>query len=145
MLSGAAPIPASSGKTTRHRLSRGGDRAANNALHRIALVRMSHDPGTRDYVARQLVAGRSKKDILRLLKRAIAREVFKHLTTPCPIDDYTDLRPTRQAKNITLTSAAEHFGVWPNDISRLERGLKRDDTLAANYRHWLNTQLIDAA
>jgi len=145
MLSGAAPIPASSGKTTRHRLSRGGDRAANNALHRIALVRMSHDPGTRDYVARQLVAGRTKKDILRLLKRAIAREVFKHLTTPCPIDDYTDLRPTRQAKNITLTSAAEHFGVWPNDISRLERGLKRDDTLAANYRHWLNTQLIDAA
>jgi two-component sensor histidine kinase len=145
MLSGAAPIPASSGKTTRHRLSRGGDRAANNALHRIALVRMSHDPGTRDYVARELVAGRTKKDILRLLKRAIAREVFKHLTTPCPIDDYTDLRPTRQAKNITLTSAAEHFGVWPNDISRLERGLKRDDTLAANYRHWLNTQLIDAA
>lgn len=145
MLSGAAPIPASSGKTTRHRLSRGGDRAANNALHRIALVRMSHDPGTRDYVARQLVAGRTKKDILRLLKRAIAREVFKHLTTPCPIDDYTDLRPTRQAKNITLTNAAEHFGVWPNDISRLERGLKRDDTLAANYRHWLNTQLIDAA
>lgn len=145
MLSGAAPIPASSGKTTRHRLSRGGDRAANNALHRIALVRMSHDPGTRDYVARQLVAGRTKKDILRLLKRAIAREVFKHLTTPCPIDDYTDLRPTRQAKNITLTSAAEHFGVWPNDISRLERGLKRDDTLAANYRRWLNTQLINAA
>jgi hypothetical protein len=71
MLSGVAPIPASSGKTTRHRLSRGGDRAANNALHRIALVRWSHDPRTRDYVARQLAAGRSKKDILRLLKRAI--------------------------------------------------------------------------
>jgi len=145
MLAGVAPIPASSGKTTRHRLSRGGDRAANNALHRIALVRMSHDPRTRDYVARQLTAGRSKKDILRLLKRAIAREMFKHLTAPCPIDDYSDLRPTRQAKNITLTAAANHFGVWPITISRLERGLKRDDTLAANYRHWLNTHLIDAA
>ena len=144
-LSGVAPIPASSGKTTRHRLSRGGDRAANNALHRIALVRWSHDPRTRDYVTRQLAAGRSKKDILRLLKRAIAREMFTHLTTPCPIDDYSDLRPTRQARNITLTSAATHFGVWPNDISRLERGLKRDDTLAANYRQWLNTQLIYAA
>ncbi len=144
-LSGVAPIPASSGKTTRHRLSRGGDRAANNALHRIALVRWSHDPRTRDYVTRQLAAGRSKKDILRLLKRAIAREMFTHLTKPCPIDDYSDLRPTRQARNITLTSAATHFGVWPNDISRLERGLKRDDTLAANYRRWLNTQLIHAA
>jgi transposase len=110
-LAGAAPIPASSGKTTRHRLSRGGDRAANNALHRIAVVRWSHDPRTRDYAAHQLAAGRSKKDVLRLLKRAIAREMFKHLTSPCPIDDYSDLRPTRQARNITLTSAATHFGV----------------------------------
>jgi transposase len=141
-LAGVAPVPASSGKTTRHRLSRSGDRAANNALHRIALVRWSHDPRTRDYAARQLAAGRSKKDVLRLLKRAIAREMFKHLTAPCPIDDYSDLRPARQSKNITLSTVADHFGIWPNDISRLERGLKRDDTLAANYRHWLNTQLI---
>lgn len=145
MLAGVAPIPASSGKTTRHRLSRGADRAANNALHRIALVRWSHDPRTRDYADRQLAAGRSKKDVLRLLKRAIAREMFKHLTAPCPIDDYSDLRPTRQARNITLTAVANHFGVWPTEISRLERGLTRDDTLATNYRTWLNTQLIDAA
>jgi transposase len=145
MLAGVAPIPASSGKTTRHRLCRGGDRAANNALHRIALVRWSHDPRTRDYAARQLAAGRSKKDVLRLLKRAIAREMFKHLTAPRPIEDYSDLRHTRQARNITLTAAAQHFNLWPNEISRLERGLKRDDTLATNYRRWLNTQLIDAA
>ena len=144
-LCGVAPLLASSGKTNRHRLSRSGDRAANNALYRIALVRWSHDQRTRDYVARQLAAGRSKLDILRLLKRAIAREMFRRLTSPCPIDDYSDLRPTRQARNVTLTAAAEHFGIWPNDISRLERGLKRDDTLAANYRTWLNTQLIDAA
>jgi transposase len=70
--------------------------------------------------------------------------MFKHLTAPCPIDDYSDLRATRQARNITLTSAAAHFGVWPTDISRLERGLKRDDTLAANYRQWLNTEIIAA-
>ncbi len=136
-LCGAAPIPASSGKTTRHRLSRGGDRSANNALYRIALVRMSNDPRTRDYVARQIANGRSKTEILRLLKRAIAREVFRLLTQPCVIDDYSDLRPTRRAKNITLTTVANHFGVWPNDISRLERGLKRDDPLATNYRAWL--------
>jgi len=145
MLAGVAPIPASSGKTTRHRLSRAGDRDANNALHRIALVRWSHDPRTRDYVDRQLAAGRSKKNVLRLLKRAIAREIFKHLTAPCPIDDYSDLRPARQTRNITLTATATHLGVWPNDISRLERGLKRDDTLATNYRQWPNTQLINAA
>jgi len=145
MLAGVAPLPASSGKTTRHRLSRGGDRAANNALHRIALVRWAHDQRTRDYIARQLAAGRSKKDVLRLLKRAIAREMFRHLTAPCPIDDYSDLRPARQARNITLAAAAAHFSVWPNDISRLERGLNRNDTLAADYRRWLNTKLIDAA
>lgn len=137
MLCGTAPIPASSGKTTRHRLSRGGDRAANNTLHRIALVRMSNDARTRAYVTHQQANGRSKLDILRQLKRAIAREMFKHLTNPCPIDDYRDLRPARQAKHITLTAVAEHFGVWPNDISRLERGLQRDDTLATNYRTWL--------
>ena len=137
-LCGTAPVPASSGKTTRHRLSRGGDRSANNALYRVALVRMSNDPRTREYVARQTTKGRSKIEILRLLKRAIAREVFRLLTQPCAIDDYSDLRPTRQAKNITLTTVAKHFDVWPNDISRLERGLKRDDTLAANYRQYLN-------
>jgi transposase len=137
-LCGAAPVPASSGKTTRHRLSRGGDRSANNALYRIALVRMSSDARTRDYVTRQIGKGRSKTEILRLLKRAIAREVFRLLTAPCAIDDYSDLRPARQAKNITLTAVANHFGIWPNDISRLERGLKRDDALATNYRTWLS-------
>jgi len=79
-LCGAAPVPASSGTITRHRLSRGGDRAANNALHRIALVRMSAHPQTRGYVQRQLANGRTNKEILRLLKRAIAREIFRLLT-----------------------------------------------------------------
>jgi Transposase IS116/IS110/IS902 family len=91
-------VPASSGKITRHRLSRGGDRAANNALYRIALVRMSAHPQTRDYVEHQLAKGRTKKEILRLLKRAIAREIFRLLTRPTPIYDYRDLRRARQAK-----------------------------------------------
>ena len=136
-LCGAAPVPASSGKPQRHRLSRGGDRAANSALHRIALVRMSTDKRTRDYVGRQLVNGRSKREILRLLKRALAREVFRLLTTACEVDDYSDLRPARQGKNITLTAVAQHFGVWPTVISRLERGLQRDDTIVEAYRAWL--------
>ena len=73
---------------TRHRLSRGGDRAANNALHRIALVRMSAHPQTRGYVQRQLANGRTNKEILRLLKRAIAREIFRLLDPTHPIDEY---------------------------------------------------------
>ncbi|KNE78633.1 MULTISPECIES: IS110 family transposase [Streptomyces] len=138
-LCGAAPVPASSGKTSRHRLSRGGDRAANAALYRIALVRMSSDTRTREYVARQTTAGRTKKEIIRLLKRAITREIFRCLTTTVTVPAIADLRPRRQAMNITLTAAAQHFGVWPTTISRLERGLSRDDSLARAYRDWLHT------
>ncbi|MFF2820132.1 IS110 family transposase [Kitasatospora cineracea] len=88
-LCAAAPVPASSGRTHRHRLNRGGDRQANNALHTIALVRMRHDTRTKDYVIRRTAEGMSKKDILRCLKRFIAREVYRHLvdprTTPQPL------------------------------------------------------------
>ncbi|WP_235624393.1 transposase [Mycolicibacterium senegalense] len=138
-LCGVAPVPASSGKTNRHRLSRGGDRAANNALHRIALVRLSHHQPTKDYAQRQLRNGHSKSkvEVLRKLKRAIAREMFKLLTRQIAVPEYTDLRPARQAKNITVTAAANHFGVWPTVISRIERGLQRDDTFAETYRQWL--------
>ncbi|MGW6708052.1 IS110 family transposase [Streptomyces sp. NPDC054956] len=136
-LCGAAPVPASSGKTNRHRLSRGGDRAANAALYRIALVRMARCRRTREYVARQTAAGRTKKEIIRLLKRAIAREVFRLLTTPVQVPEIADLRPARQTKNITLTAAANHFGVWPAVISNIERGLRRDDAFADAYRQWL--------
>jgi len=78
-LCGAAPLPASSGRTTRHRLNRGGDRLANNALWRIAMVRLSHDPRTRAYADRRTKEGLSNKEILRCLKRAIAREVYRLL------------------------------------------------------------------
>ncbi|MCM2386757.1 IS110 family transposase [Streptomyces sp. CWNU-1] len=138
-LRGAAPVPASSGKTNRHRLSRGGDRDANAALYRIALVRMSSDARTRTYTARQTAAGRTKKEIIRLLKRAIAREIFRYLTTTVTVPGITDPRPPRQARNITLTAVAQHFGVWPTTISRLERGLSRDDDLAHAYRAWIQT------
>ncbi|MFD5405987.1 IS110 family RNA-guided transposase [Streptomyces griseorubiginosus] len=136
-LCGAAPVPASSGRTNRHRLSRGGDRQANAALYRIALVRMSSDVRTRAYVVRQTAAGRTKKEVIRLLKRAIAREMFRCLTTTVAVPDIADLRPLRQAKNITLTAAARHFGLWPATISTLERGIRRDDILAHAYRDWL--------
>jgi transposase len=75
-LCGVAPIPASSGKTQdKHRLNRGGDRAANAALYRIVLCRLRWDPTTRAYVERRTKQGKTKKDIIRCLKRYIAREV----------------------------------------------------------------------
>jgi transposase len=78
-LCGVAPIQASSGKVTRHRLNRGGNRQANHALWRIVFTRMSSDERTRVYVERRLAEGRSKPEIMRVLKRYVAREVYRHL------------------------------------------------------------------
>ena len=75
-LCGASPVPASSGKVTRHRLNRGGDRAANSALHIIAIGRVRTDPRTKAYVAKRVAEGHSKLEAIRCLKRYIAREVF---------------------------------------------------------------------
>ncbi|WP_327340094.1 transposase [Streptomyces sp. NBC_01324] len=86
-----------------------------------------------------VLTGRTKKEIIRLLKRAFAREIFRCLTTKVTAPGIDDLRPLRQTKNITLTAVAQHFGVWPTTISRLERGLSRDDDLALTYRNWLQT------
>ena len=84
-LCGVAPIPASSGARHRHRLNRGGDRHANSALWRIVLVRMgSHEP-TRAYVARRTTEGLSKREIMRCLKRYVAREIYSSLPRP-PLD-----------------------------------------------------------
>jgi transposase len=78
-LCATAPIPASSGKVTRHRLNPGGDRQANHALYRIVITRMSSHPLTRAYVDRRSKEGLSKKEIIRCLKRYVAREVYPHL------------------------------------------------------------------
>jgi transposase len=80
-LCAVAPIPASSGKVTRHRLNPGGDRQANHALWRIVLTRMSAHPPTLIYVERRTREGLSKKEIIRCLKRYVAREVYRHLRT----------------------------------------------------------------
>ena len=78
-LCGVTPIPASSGKVTRWRLNRGGDRQANAALYRIVLTRMSSHQQTRTYVTRRRAEGMSTAEIMRCLKRYVARQVFKHL------------------------------------------------------------------
>src|SRR5579863_5570061 len=79
-LCGVAPIPASSGKSTgRFRLDSGGDRQANSALWRIVMVRIAHDPETTAYFERRLKEGRTKPEVIRILKRYVAREVYRYL------------------------------------------------------------------
>ena len=78
-LCGSAPIPASSGKTVRHRLNPGGDRQANHALWRIVFTRLGSHPATRAYAERRTAEGKSKPEIIRCLKRYVAREVYPHL------------------------------------------------------------------
>ena len=78
-LCGVSPVEASSGKVVRHRLNRGGNRDANRALHMICVVRMGSDRRTRSYVARRTAEGKSKWEIMRCLKRYIAREVYRVL------------------------------------------------------------------
>ncbi|WP_410575773.1 IS110 family transposase [Amycolatopsis sp. cmx-4-61] len=91
-LAGAAPIPASSGLTNRHRLNRGGDRQLNRALHTIVLTRSRIDPATRAYITRRLAEGKTLREIKRCLKRIIARQLFRTLqqhrtpTTPATLD-----------------------------------------------------------
>ena len=76
-VAGVAPLPASSGLTTRHRLSRGGDRQLNRALHTIVLHRRQHDAATRDYIARRIAEGKSTRDATRILKRYLARHLYR--------------------------------------------------------------------
>jgi transposase len=84
MLCGVAPLPASSGMTQRHRLNRGGDRQANRALHLAAICRLRLCPRTRAYAARRKAEGLSKREIIRCLKRYIAREVYHQLVAATP-------------------------------------------------------------
>jgi transposase len=90
-LCGVSPIPASSGKTNRHRLNRGGDRQANRALYMIVLGRMGWCPRTRAYVQRRTAQGHTTKEIIRTLKRYLAREIYKALTRTNV--DAKDLQP----------------------------------------------------
>ena len=80
-LCGVNPIPASSGKTNRHRLNRGGDRSANCALYLIVIVRLRRDDRTREYMKPRISEGMTKSEVIRCLKRYVARELFPILKT----------------------------------------------------------------
>lgn len=130
-LTGVAPIPASSGQRTRYRLSRGGNRHANNALHRIVLSRMRHrEPRTVAYFERRRGEGLSDRDIIRCLKRHIANEVYKALVNPNtdnPVGE--QLRATRQRAGVPITVLANTLAVPYQRLRRLEIGTRNDPEL----------------
>lgn len=108
MLCGASPIEASSGKTSRHRLNRGGNRRANRALHSIVISRMCSDPRTAEYIARRASEGKSKREAMRCLKRYIAREVYRALMSPTA---------TRHADGASLAARRKRAGLLQRDIA----------------------------
>jgi transposase len=105
-LCGAAPVPASSGLSRRHRLSRGGDRQANRALYLIAVCRLRHCQRTRAYAARRTEEGLSKKDIIRCLKRYIARDVYAALRASQPLAPPPPAPKRRREKPVTIICGA---------------------------------------
>jgi transposase len=107
MLCGASPIPASSGKTVRHRLNPGGDRQANRALHLIVVVRLRYCQRTRAYTARRLREGKSQREIMRCLKRYITREIYNSLRA-----DLADTQPSPRPQAVTtITCGNPGFGI----------------------------------
>ena len=140
-LCGASPVEASSGKIVRHRLNKGGNREANHALWRIVMVRLSCDPRTKAYRARRTAEGKSIREIVRCLKRHVAREIYHLLIDPPAVPDVDQLRAARTAAGISIKTAAAELGTYPMRISRLERRVHLDTDLAIRYQQWLEATL----
>jgi hypothetical protein len=103
------------------------------------MVRISHgDPQTAAYVERRTKEGKTMREIVRCLKRHVAREVYRHLVDPEQVPVGADLRAARVVAHISLQVVADALGSWPTRISELERGLKHDTELAQRYVAWLD-------
>ena len=139
-LCGVSPVQASSGQTRRHRLNRGGNRKANSALWRIATTRMRTDSATKEYVTRRQADGKNRKEIIRCLKRHIAREIYRLLTNPPPTPNGARLRARRLNAGVTITQAAQAIGTHTARISELELGRDHNHQLATRYQRWLRTR-----
>ncbi|WP_229022778.1 helix-turn-helix domain-containing protein [Actinomarinicola tropica] len=101
------------------------------------MVRLTCDPATRAYAQRRRAEGKTTREIIRCLKRYIAREVYRHLTNPQPIADRTELRAARTAAGLSLRQAADALSTIPSRLSEIERDIRRNGDLEARYRTWL--------
>lgn len=111
-LCGVSPVPASSGKTIRHRLSCGGNRSANSALHIVAIGRLRTDQRTKEFVARRLARGHSRLDAIRSLKRHLAREVFTLI-----MRRQKEINASRRASGGANMSRSNTPSAWPRPAS----------------------------
>ena len=141
---GACPIPASSGKTVRHRLNRGGDRQANSALHEIARQRVMRDPETAEYAERARARGKSDREVMRCLKRYVAREAYRALMRPHEVrrpEDASELVAARRAARVSQVRAASILGTSEKYISMLERGQRELKPIRRAYEAWVEAGL----
>lgn len=141
---GACPVPASSGKTVRHRLNRGGDRQANSALHEIARQRVMRDPETAEYAERARGRGKSDREVMRCLKRYVAREAYRALMRPHEIrrpEDASGLVAARRAAKVSQVRAASILGTSEKYISMLERGQRELKPIRRAYEAWVEAGL----
>ena len=98
---------------------------------------MRYHPATIAYVQKRQTEGKTRREIIRCLKRHIAREIHHLLTNPPPTPNGTHLRALRQKTQITLTHAAQALQTHPTLLSQLERGIRHNHQLATRYQHWL--------
>jgi len=141
---GACPIPASSGKTVRHGLNRAGDRQANSALHEIARQRVMRDPETAEYAERARGRGKSDREVMRCLKRYVAREAYRALMRPHEIrrpEDASELVAARRAAKVSQVRAASILGTSEKYISMLERGQRELKPIRRAYEAWVEAGL----
>lgn len=140
MLCGASPIEASSGKTSRHRLNRGGNRRANRALHGVVISRMCSDPRTSDYIARRASEGKSRREAMRCLKRYVAREVYRALTSPTATRHAAgaDLAARRRRAGLSQRDVASRLGVRSEVVSGIETERSKNMATRDSYEALLD-------
>ncbi len=141
-LCGVSPIDASSGNNQRQRLNRGGDRRGNRALHCMALCRVKTDPATIAYVARRKAEGKTHREIMRCIKRYLARRVFQLLTIPEPVPDGRELKARRTALELTLRQVEEATGIRTARLSEIDRLIRFDAEAARSYEAFLDLKSV---
>lgn len=128
----------------RHRLNRGGDRQANSALHEIARQRVMRDPETAEYAERARGRGKSDREVMRCLKRYVAREAYRALMHPHEIrgpEDASELVAARRAAKVSQVRAASILGTSEKYISMLERGQRELKPIRRAYEAWVEAGL----
>lgn len=136
------PIPASSGKTDRHKLNRGGNRQANKAIHMIAVSRLRGDERTLSYMAKRKSDGKTKREAMRRLKRFIAREIHSTLRHPMRLKyvQGEDLAAMKKSLGLTQQQIARELNVPNVRLSEIERDVCPHEEIRREYDRYLTLE-----